>query len=164
MSIVTTRPSQPLTSSHAASHEEHRVIHEAILILERKLIRGKVFDKPNSVKRFCQLQIAGDLDECFCCLFLSNQHKLISFERLFQGTISSASVYPRVVVRRALELNAAAVIFTHNHPSGGCDPSEADYRITQRLKEALALVEVRVIDHIVVAHSGCISIAEQGRL
>jgi len=156
--------SNAFNASCNTPEDEHALIREAIQILERKLINGEVFKLPNTVKRYCQLHIADDPDECFCCLFLTSQHALLSFERLFQGTIDKASVHPRVVVRRALELNAAAVIFTHNHPSGLCEPSEADYQITKRLKESLALVDVRVLDHIVVAHSGCASMAELGGL
>ncbi len=120
-------------------------IREAIGILESRLRKTKAFSSPSDVKQFCQLHIADEKDEHFCCMFLDSQHRLIAFERLFRGTVDGASVYPRVVVRRALELNAAAVIFTHNHPSGLPEPSNADIKITQRLKDALALVDVRVL-------------------
>jgi DNA repair protein RadC len=96
-------------------------------------------------------------------MFLDNQHHLISFEELFFGTIDSASVYPREVVKAALKTNAAAVIFAHNHPSGDATPSQADKRITQRLKDALALVDIRVLDHIVIGDSA-VSFAERGLL
>jgi DNA repair protein RadC len=89
---------------------------------------------------------------------------MIAFERLFRGTVDGASVHPRVVVRRSLELNAAAVILVHNHPSGKVDPSDADIRITRRLREALGVVDVRVLDHIVVGDTGCCSLAQEGRL
>jgi DNA repair protein RadC len=97
-------------------------------------------------------------------MFLDSQHRLIAFERLFRGTIDGASVYPRVVVRRALELNAAAVIFTHNHPSGVPEPSTADINITKRLKDALGLIDVRVLDHIIAGTDGTSSMAESGLL
>jgi DNA repair protein RadC len=106
--------------------------------------------------------MVGALDEHFSCLFLTSQHELISFETLFKGTISGAAVYPRVVARRCLELNAGAVIFTHNHPSGVSKPSQADIRITQRLKETLNLFDVAVLDHIVTGLSETCSMAEQG--
>jgi DNA repair protein RadC len=99
----------------------------------------------------------------FAVMFLDNQHRLIAFEELFFGTIDSASVYPREVLKAALKVNAAALIFAHNHPSGDATPSQADKQITQRLKEALALVDIRVLDHIVVGDSA-ISFAERGLL
>ncbi|HAS8160916.1 TPA: DNA repair protein RadC, partial [Vibrio vulnificus] len=101
--------------------------------------------------------------EVFAVMFLDNQHRLIAFEELFFGTIDSASVYPREVLKAALKINAAALIFAHNHPSGDATPSQADKQITQRLKEALALVDIRVLDHIVVGDSA-ISFAERGLL
>jgi len=100
----------------------------------------------------------------FACVFLDNRHRIIAFEELFQGTIDGASVHPRVVVQKALENNAAAVIFAHNHPSGVAEPSMADQRITQRLKDALALVEIRVLDHFIVTAEDSISFAERSLL
>ncbi len=102
------------------------------------------------------------MGEVFSAVFLDSQHRVIRFEELFRGTIDSASVYPREVVKQALACNAAAVILVHNHPSGDPAPSDADRRITQRLIEALGLVEIRVIDHIVVGSEGCTSFAELG--
>jgi DNA repair protein RadC len=102
--------------------------------------------------------------EVFAVLFLDNRHRVIAFEELFRGTIDGASVHPREVVRRALALNAAAVILSHNHPSGVAEPSEADQRITTRLREALSLVDVRVLDHLVIGDGGCCSLAERGLL
>lgn len=153
-----TAPCTEFTSNQQAT------IQEAIGILESKLRTTKAFTSPSDVKQFCQLHIAQEKDEHFCCMFLDNQHRLIVFERLFRGTIDGASVYPRVVVRRALELNAAAMILTHNHPSGLPDPSTADTRITQKLKDALALVDVRVLDHVIVGADGTTSMAEAGLL
>jgi DNA repair protein RadC len=98
----------------------------------------------------------------FSCLYLDNRHRVIQFEELFRGTINGASVYPREVVKKALGHNAAAVIFAHNHPSGVAEPSAADRRITQQLSDALALVDVRVLDHVVVGDGTTISFAEQG--
>ena len=143
---------------------QQATIREAIGILESRLKTTKAFTCPSDVKQFCQLHIAVEQDEYFCCLFLDSQHRLIAFERLFRGTVDGASVYPRVVVRRALELNAAALILTHNHPSGLPEPSSADTRITKRLKDALALVDVRVLDHVIVGTDGTSSMAESGLL
>lgn len=143
---------------------ERAVIREAIGILESRSRNGDLFTNPADVKHFCRLQIAAELDEVFACLFLDSQHRLINFEILFHGTVDAASVYPRVVVRRSLELNAAAVIFTHNHPSGETKPSHADERITTRLRDALALIDVRVLDHIITSTRGTSSMAEMGLL
>ncbi len=97
-------------------------------------------------------------------IFLDNRHRIIAFEELFQGTIDGASVHPRVIVRRALELNAAAGIMVHNHPSGVAEPSQADIQITDRVKSALAIVDVRILDHIVVSDEETVSLAERGLL
>ena len=128
----------------------------------RRLARGRKLTRPDLVFDYLQVLFQGYEHEVFSALFLDTQHRLIHFETLFRGTIDSASVYPREVVKRALAHNAAAVILVHNHPSGDPDPSDADRRITHRLKEALGLVEVRVIDHIVVGSEGCRSLAELG--
>jgi DNA repair protein RadC len=143
---------------------ETKVVEQAISILEAKLLQGDTFSSPAMVKQYCQLQLASKRDEVFGCLFLTSQNQLIGFEKLFYGTIDGASVHPRIVVRRALELNAAAVIFTHNHPSGISEPSTADQQITSRLRESLSLIDVRVLDHIVVGCTDSISMAELGRL
>jgi DNA repair protein RadC len=156
-------PQSFLPASEIADSQQ-ATIREAIGILETRLRNTKAFTSPSDVKQFCQLHIAQEKDEHFCCMLLDSQHRLIAFERLFRGTVDGASVYPRVVVRRALELNAAALILTHNHPSGLPEPSTADTRITQRLKEALALVDVRVLDHVIVGTDGTSSMAESGLL
>jgi DNA repair protein RadC len=150
------------TPCRASTLNQQATIQEAIGILESKLRTTEVFTGPTDVKQFCQLHIAQEKDEHFCCMFMDNQHRLIAFERLFRGTIDGASVHPRVVVRRALELNAAAMILTHNHPSGFPEPSTADTKITQRLKDALRLVDVRVLDHVIVGTDGTCSMAERG--
>jgi DNA repair protein RadC len=154
--------SSPATLGIAESQQA--TIREAIGILETRLRNSKAFTSPSDVRQFSQLHIAQEKDEHFCCMFMDSQHRLIAFERLFRGTIDGASVYPRVVVRRALELNAAALILTHNHPSGLPDPSTADIKITQRLKDALAHVDVRVLDHVIVGTDGTSSMAEAGLL
>ena len=146
----------PLTKSQQAT------VKRALRLLESQLTSSEVFSNPTTVKQYCQLQIGLERDEHFGCLFLNTRHQLISFERMFRSTVDGASVYPRVVVRRSLELNASAVIFTHNHPSGIAEPSSDDANITRRLKEALALIDVRVLDHIVVGLAETTSMAEQG--
>lgn len=141
---------------------QQRTIQEAIGILESRLRSTEVFTSPEEVKRFCRLQLATERDEQFGCLFLDTQHRLLLFERLFHGTVDSASVYPRVVVRRALELNASAAILTHNHPSGDAEPSQADVTLTRKLRDALALVDIRVLDHLIVGTHESTSLAERG--
>lgn len=123
-----------------------------------------VFDTPERVKDYLRLQIAAREHEVFCVLFLDAQHRLLRLEEMFRGTLTQTSVYPREVVRRALELGAAAVILAHNHPSGVAEPSRADECLTQTLKSALALVDVRVLDHLVVSAAGAVSLAERGLL
>lgn len=160
----TKKITSPLTYAMCFEEKEQATIQEALMILESRIRDSDVYSNPSNVKAFCRLQIAHELDEYFACMFLDNQHRLIAFERMFRGTVDGAAVYPRVVLRRALEHNAAAVIFTHNHPSGIAEPSDADMRITTRLKDVLAHVDVRVLDHIIVGTEGVYSMAERGRL
>jgi len=127
-----------------------------------RLREAPVFDAPAAVRHFLQLQIATRPYEVFAVLFLDTQQRLIAFEELFRGTLAQTSVYPREVVKRALALNAAAVVLAHNHPSGVAEPSRADEALTQSLKAALALVDVRVLDHMVVARGAVVSFAERG--
>ena len=129
-----------------------------------RLARGRVLGSPEEVRQFLQLKLRCLEHEVFACLFLDNQHAVIGYEELFRGTIDGASVYPREVVKRCLSLNAAAVIFAHNHPSGIAEPSQADQRLTQRLKAALGTVDIRVLDHFVVGDAEALSFAERGLL
>ncbi len=124
--------------------------------------RGASFSSPAAVKEYLRAKLAGFEHEVFAVLFLDTQHRLIEYAEMFRGTIDSASVYPRELVKEALRLNAAAVIVSHNHPSGNPEPSGADKVLTQRLEEALALVDVRTLDHIVVAGGSTTSFAERG--
>lgn len=127
--------------------------------------RGSVMDSPQAVRQFLCAELAAERREVFAALWLDAQHRLLRFERLFAGTIDSASVHPRIVVQQALEHDAAAVIFCHNHPSGVAEPSIADRQLTAQLQRALALVEVRVLDHLVVARGGAaVSMAERGQM
>lgn len=118
--------------------------------LNERLKRGNPLSDPESVRYFFSSRLRDYPHEVFACLYLDSKHRVIEFEELFRGSISSANVYPREVVKRALHFNAAAVIFAHNHPSGVAEPSQADESITQQLKQALALVDVRVLDHFIV--------------
>lgn len=127
-----------------------------------QLQKGAALLDPGSTRRFLRSKLGHYGREVFACLFMDAQHRVISYEELFFGTIDSASVHPREVVKRCLHQNAAAVIFAHNHPSGVAEPSQADRRITERLKTALALIEVRVLDHMVVGDSDVTSFAELG--
>ncbi|MFA0016521.1 DNA repair protein RadC [Vibrio lentus] len=154
--------SPPLYVLSQQEHE-HRVLEKAADILEERYVRGDVFTNPSATRDYLRFKIGGSEREVFAVMLLDNQHRLIEFEELFQGTIDAASVYPREVVKTALKANAAAVIFAHNHPSGDSKPSQADRRITTRLQDALALIDVRVLDHIVVGEQ-CTSFAERGWL
>lgn len=138
------------------------LIQIAADILLENLAGQENLSRPEDAARFLQLSLANEKNEHFGVLFLNNKHQVISFERMFAGTIDGAAVYPRVVVQRALEHNAAAVIFSHNHPSGCAEPSEADRSITRRLTEALSLVDIRVLDHFVVSQTQWVSLAELG--
>ena len=139
---------------------------QAVLELARRYLlenlqRDSVLNNPTDVHNYLRYCLRDAKRELFLCLFLDNQHRVISAETLFMGTIDSASVHPREVVQRALTLNAAAIIFAHNHPSGIAEPSEADRRITRQLQDSLALVDIRVLDHVVIGDNKAISMAER---
>jgi DNA repair protein RadC len=141
---------------------------QAVLEIARRhtlenIQRGDVLCNPDETRRYLLTQLQSYPQEVFACLFLDNRNRIISFDKMFYGTIDGASVYPREVVRLALKRNSAAVIFAHNHPSGVAEPSRADEQITKRLKEALALVDIRVLDHIVIGDEA-VSFAERGLL
>ena len=130
--------------------------------LSQQLKERAAFQTPNAVKHYLQLQLAHKNHEVFAVLFLDNQNRMLALEELFRGTLSQTSVYPREVVLRALHHQAAAVVLSHNHPSGSVQPSKADEHLTQTLKASLALVDVRVLDHIIVGQGQAFSMAEQG--
>lgn len=140
---------------------EHKVLERATEILSERLAERDAYTSPDMVKTFLKCKLGGYEREVFSVMFLDNGHRLISYQELFFGTINAASVYPREVVKAALKFNAAAVIFSHNHPSGVSEPSKADIAITSRLKETLALVDVRALDHIIVGDT-CTSMAQRG--
>jgi len=156
------------TSTDTNKAHDDTIIAEALSILERRLSDSKsrtnVFTSPGSVVHYLNLSLSDRPQEVFTVLFLDNRHKLIKAEEMFYGTIDGASVHPREVLRRALELRSAAVIFAHNHPSGEATPSQADFRITQKLKDALAMIDVRVLDHFIVGNALAYSFAEHGML
>lgn len=143
--------------------DDQEIVSRALDILARKHRKRRLLSNPKDTRDFLILSLAELKNEIFGCIFLDNRHRVLALEHLFNGTIDGASVHPRVVVQRSLELNSAAVIFFHNHPSGIAEPSQADLHLTRRLKEALGLVDVRVLDHIVVGE-GIVSFAERGLL
>lgn len=130
--------------------------------LAEGLRRDSVLESPQAVRDYLKAKLRHEPHEVFGCLFLDSKHRVLAFEVLFRGTIDSASVYPRQVVKRALSHNAAALILTHNHPSGVSEPSQADRILTQRLKDALGLIDVRVLDHFIVGDGEPLSMAELG--
>ena len=141
----------------------------AVLELARRSVAGElsakpVFDVPGKVKDYVALRLSGLGHEVFAVMFLDAQSRLVAFDEMFRGTLTQTSVYPREVVKRALALQAAAAILAHNHPSGAAEPSHADECLTQTLKNALALVDVRVLDHLVVGNGTVLSFAERGLL
>ncbi|MES9990565.1 MAG: DNA repair protein RadC [Candidatus Thiodiazotropha sp.] len=142
---------------------------QAVLEMSRRYLGEQLtasdsLTSPEQTQDYLQVRLRHYPYEVFSCLFLDNRHRILGYEELFRGTIDGASVHPREVVRRALEYNAAALIFAHNHPSGVAEPSRADRQITLRLKEALALVEIRVLDHIVIGEGEAVSLAQRGMI
>lgn len=130
--------------------------------LEENIHLGEVLTDSEATKRFLNGRLTHYSQEVFACLFLDNSHRVIGFEELFKGTLTEASVYPREVVKRALAHNAAKIILAHNHPSGNCTPSQSDKDLTILLAEALALVDIRIIDHVIVGNNDNFSFAEMG--
>lgn len=140
------------------------VLELARRAMAQQLREREVFADPQAVKRYVQLHLANKAHEVFAVLFLDSQNKLLAMEEMFRGTLSQTSVYPREVALRALHHQASAVVLAHNHPSGAVQPSRADEALTQTLKAALALLDVRVLDHIIVAPGLALSMAELGLL
>ena len=141
-----------------------QILAAARLVVDRTLQRNEAFTSPAVVKNYLCAKLAGYEHEVFAVLFLDNRHRLIEYVELFRGTIDGASVYPREVVKEALARNAAAVIVSHNHPSGSPEPSAADRALTANLRQALALIEVRLLDHIVVGGNDTVAFSERGLL
>lgn len=148
---------------YVTASEDH-IISCAKLALELQIKRGPMLNSPPCVKDYLTLKL-GNLDhEVFCVVFMDAQHRVIECQEMFRGTLTQCSVYAREVVKEALKLSAASVIFSHNHPSGTLEPSRADELLTQSLKSALQMVDVRVLDHIIVGAGGAMSFAERGLL
>ena len=131
---------------------------------EESLPCGEAIRSPTDTEAFLKARMGHLHHELFCCLFLDNRHRVLRFDEMFRGTIDGTSVYPREVVKEALAVNAAAVILVHNHPSGVAEPSQADERITKRLKSALELVDIRLLDHLIIGHGRATSLASRGML
>ena len=129
---------------------------------EETLPAGKAIRSPADTERFLVAKLRDLGHELFCCIYLDNRHRVLAFREMFRGTIDGTSVYPREVVKEALTINAAAVILAHNHPSGVAEPSQADERITRRLKSALELVDIRLLDHLVIGAGEATSLAARG--
>jgi DNA repair protein RadC len=168
-----------LTRLFAAGEREFCDIHgmgqakyaqlQAVLEMSRRALQeemraGDALNSPGAVRDYLHLLLRARQQEVFIAIFLDAQHRVISAEELFQGTLTQTSVYPREVVKRALHHNAAAAIFAHNHPSGVAEPSDSDRLLTDALKQSLLTVDVRVLDHFIVAGAGCLSFAEKGML
>lgn len=149
-------------TAHEANLHDDEIIRKALQILEHRSRYGEPLSSPLAAGDYCRLKLAGLEHEVFAVLFLDAQNRLIRYEELFRGTLTQTSVYPREVLKAALACNAAGVILAHNHPSGFPEPSRADVAITTTLQQALALIDVRVLDHLVVATSGVVSLAERG--
>jgi DNA repair protein RadC len=141
-------------------------LQAAVEIARRQLTEtlraGPSLASPRATRDYLMTQLRDLEHEVFCCLYLDNRHRLIQYEEMFRGTIDGASVHPREIVKQALSRNSAAVIVAHNHPSGIAEPSRADEQITQRVKDALALVDIRLLDHIIVGDGASVSMAERG--
>ena len=133
-------------------------------VLEHRVKQGNALTSPDSTRQYLQMHFRGQSSEQFACLFLDTRHRVIVLETLFYGTINSAAVYPREILKRALALNASAVILSHNHPSGDPEPSQADIRITRTIKQALELIDIKCLDHMIVGQGQIVSLAERGLL
>lgn len=138
------------------------VIEQALQLLATEVQGANALTSPAVVKDFLRLKLGDRPHEVFAVVFLDSQHRVLAIEELFRGTLSQTSVYPREVVKEALARNAAAVVLVHNHPSGSAEPSRADEFLTNTLRQALALVDVRVLDHLVVTRTSVLSFAERG--
>lgn len=151
--------------SSTASQHDDQIVQQAIALLEQRVFKnGPRLERPQAVKDYLRLRLVSEPNEVFAILFMNSQHEVLAYETLFRGTVDSTTVYPRVVLQRVLDVNAAAVILAHQHPSGSTGPSSADLAVTDQLKSALALIDVRVLDHIIVGQGAPFSFAESGLL
>lgn len=143
---------------------EEKIIARALKVLDKRMRTGDVLNSPTAVRDYLKLLLSGREHEVFCVLHLDSQNRVLDTEELFRGTLTQTSVYPREVVKSALRHNSGALILAHNHPSGVAEPSHADETLTTALKQALALVDVRVLDHFIIANNQALSFAERGLL
>ena len=151
--------------SDISIQNEDWIVKQAIVLLERRVFKaGPRLERPAAVRDYLRLKLVAEPNEIFVVVFMNSMHDVLAVEPMFHGTINATSVYPRVVLQRALQLNAAAVIFAHQHPSGTTEPSNADRLLTEQLKTALALIDVRVLDHFVIGQGTPYSFAESGLL
>ncbi|AKU14345.1 MAG: DNA repair protein RadC [Lysobacter sp.] len=157
--------SRPESLTLIVAQHEDWIIQQAITLLEKRVFKaGPSLGSPAAVRDYLRLKLVVEPNEVFAVVFLDSQHQVLAFEPLFRGSVDQTSVYPRVVVQRALALNASALILAHQHPSGVTEPSIADRALTERLKAALAMVDVRVVDHFIVGKGNPYSFAEAGLL
>lgn len=154
------RDHSPLTAR--IREREDNAIAEALAILKRRLHRGSTLDSPQAVREYLVVLLAQKPHEEFVVIFLDSRNRVIASETMFHGSLTSTSVYPREVIKAALAHNAAGILCAHNHPSGSCEPSRADQTLTATLQRALALVDVRVLDHFIVAGTETLSFAQRG--
>ena len=151
--------------SDISVQNEDWIVQQAIVLLERRVFKaGPRLERPAAVRDYLRLKLVAEPNEIFVVVFMNSMHDVLAVEPMFHGTINATSVYPRVVLQRALQLNAAAVIFAHQHPSGTTEPSNAGRLLTEQLKTALALIDVRVLDHFVIGQGAPYSFAESGLL
>jgi len=162
--VAETKFSTGWSSATGSLISDDLLVETALKIVSGNLVRGDVLQSPSATRQYLSLRFANLEHEVFSCLWLDNRHRVIACEEMFRGTIDGASVHPREVVKRALAQNAAAVILAHNHPSGVAEPSQADELITQRLRDALAIVDIRLLDHLIVAGARVVSMAERGAI
>lgn len=144
--------------------QPEEIICLATEILCERMSQQDVLTNPTDVARFLQLKLGAEEFENFSVILLDSKHRIITYQKLFTGTLDAAAIYPRVIAKSALTFSAAAVILAHNHPSNDCEPSEADQHITRQVKKALALVDIRVLDHFIVSHAGWVSFTERSLL
>jgi DNA repair protein RadC len=152
---------KPLSKLATPSAYSDRLIVRALKCLESRLRYGaEKINNSSDVKSYLQLRLADEPNEVFAVMFLTNSHRLLAYERIFNGTINEAAVYPRVIVQKAIKYNAAAVIVAHNHPSGNSEPSIGDKEVTRNLKRVLDIINVKLLDHIIVTYQYCYSFAD----
>lgn len=169
--MVPDLPSEFLQTDHNTFRLSHDVSSETIIAAAESIIEHRirkfpiVLNKPSLVKSLVLFKLAEATEEHFCVLFLTHRLRLICFERLFKGTINKSVVYPREIIKRAMALNAGAVILVHNHPSGVCEPSSEDKQVTRKLKRVLDVLDIQLLDHFIVGHNRAVfSFAEEGKL